>query len=108
MRGFLQRILLGIAGTVVLGAVLACPPSKPPVVNPPDADAAPPPPAAVNCGPANSHRQQLGCADQQGFLALCLSVNDQRFSNCIAAAPSCPAMDSCDPALMAGAKHTRR
>ena len=107
MRGFLQRILLGIAGTVVLGAVLACPPSKPPVVNPPDADAAPAPPP-LNCAAATGHRAQLGCADQQGFPALCLSVNDQRFADCVAAAPSCPAMDGCDPALLAGAKRARK
>jgi hypothetical protein len=51
MRGFAQRILLGLAGTVAL-ALIACPAPKPPVNPPPDAsDAAP----AASCATACPH-----------------------------------------------------
>jgi len=103
-----QHALAAIVLTVALGAHLTgCPkPPMPPVVNPPDASDAAPPPGPVNCTAATNHRAQLGCASQGGFLGICLSVNDQRFSDCVAAEPSCAAMDSCDPALLGTAPQT--
>jgi hypothetical protein len=51
MRGFAQRILLGILGTVTI-ALLACPAPKPPVNPTPDASDAS---QAVSCATACPH-----------------------------------------------------
>jgi hypothetical protein len=54
MRGFVQRVVVGVIGTVLLGMIAACPPSKPPPVTPDASDAspAPAPIAVVTCDAA--------------------------------------------------------
>lgn len=106
----MRPLLIG-ALALMAASCTGCHPTPPPVTPgagdagiAADAAPAPSPPAVVTCTPADAHRRSLGCADQSGFLALCMAVNDQRFSDCIAAKPNCKAMDGCDPALLAGAK----
>jgi hypothetical protein len=103
MRGFMQRILVGVAGTVVLGIVLACPPSKPPPQNPPDAsDAAPSPPPAptVSCDDACRHADAV-CPNSLSPCGNACTRIGPVYATCaaglVAGAGACPALNNCDP-----------
>lgn len=102
MRGFLQRIIVGIAGTVALGLIAACPP-KPPVNPGPDvSDAAPP----VTCSAACDHVGAVCPASRSGCDQRCprVSTNDPGYAPCLLAAASCADL-KCDAATRAaGAK----
>jgi hypothetical protein len=69
MRGFPQRILVGLLGTVALALLVGCPPSKPPPNNPSDADASQ---SFVTCDVAAQHAAAVcSTADYQTDRDLC-------------------------------------
>ena len=69
MRGFPQRILVGLLGTVALALLVGCPPSKPPPSNPSDADASQ---SFVTCDVAAQHAAAVcSTADYQTDRDLC-------------------------------------
>ena len=101
MRGFAQRILVGVVGTVVLGLVLACPPSKPPPQNPPDAsDAAPAPPPAPSCGVACQHAEAVCPGSGSPCSNACNRIGAV-YATCaaglVAGSGACGALNNCDP-----------
>jgi len=72
--------------------LLGCPKPTPPPVTPTDADAGPP----TTCLQACDHViAKLKC-QTFGCLRVCDDVADQRFTDCMARAPSCEAVDRCD------------
>lgn len=95
-RGF---IILG--GLVALGALLACPPPKPPVSPMPDADAALPAPPLPDCGVACG-RYNAVCA---GSMTICTQTcpgaqaTDPGYTPCLAGATACM---NCDATARAG------
>jgi hypothetical protein len=96
MRGFPQRVLLGLGGLVAIVAVLGgCPkPGPSPVVNPPDAsDAAP----AVSCVTACANVSAVCPASANACAGICARVApvDPGYAGCLAAARGCPDL-KCD------------
>lgn len=94
-----------LALAAALAAVLPTCQCRPPIT-PTGGDAGTDAAAApVSCATASNHRASLKCADQEDFLSLCLSQSGQAYAACVASATTCTAIDSCDPALIDGAKH---
>ena len=102
MRGYPQRVLLGLLAFIAIAAIVGCPHPAPTPVGPPDAsDAAPlpPMPPAPSCADA-CERAALGCP---GSRSVCLPICNRlgaAYARCVNAATTCEGptgLGACDP-----------
>lgn len=96
MRGFAQRILVGIIGAIALGAIMACPPRPAPPLGPPDAsDGSIAPPAT--CQTACPHAVAVcPTVDKPTCLDIC-GREPPAYAALLQAAAGCPDVKRADP-----------
>jgi hypothetical protein len=95
MRGWPQRILVGLAGTVIL-ALLACPSPPNPGPNGPGGAGGSAPPAIVSCDTGCKHAEKV-CPGSGSPCGPACNRTGSVYAACVGAAANCAALKACDP-----------